>query len=72
MANDEPSTPRKRWIKPIRFNVLFLLIVAYVSLIALMVIMVSAGVDAMDAYDKISVPFVALVGGTLAVAKDLV
>lgn len=57
---------------PWRKNVLLLLALAYLSLSGLFVGMALFGVDAKEAYDKISVPFVALIGGTLAVAKDLI
>ena len=56
---------------PIRKNVLILMGAAYGSLIAIFVIMISAGLEPKAAYDLIGVPFVALIGGTLAVAKDL-
>ena len=56
-----------------RKNVLCLLGVAYGSLIGMFALMsFLGGVPAMEAYDKISVPFVALIGGTLAVVKDLI
>lgn len=59
--------PKILWRK----NVLTLMLVAYLSIFLIFVVMVLCGVDAKDAYDKISVPFVALIGGTLAITKDL-
>jgi len=61
-----------KWITPIRVNVLALLLIAYGSIIGLFAILVGAGVDPKTAYDLIGIPFVALIGGTLAVAKDLI
>ena len=55
----------------IRWNVLALLLVAYVSLVGIFVFMVMRGLGIQEAYDNVSVPLVALVGGTLAVVKDL-
>lgn len=72
-ANTQCKTnTENKWITPIRVNVLALLIIAYGSIIGLFAILVGAGVDPKTAYDLIGVPFVALVGGTLAVAKDLI
>ena len=56
----------------LRINVLLLLLFAYASLGGLFAGMVLAGLDVQQAYDNISVPFVALIGGTLAVVKDLI
>jgi len=56
---------------PWRKNVLVLLFLAYGSLMVLFVGMLFAGLGAKEAYDLIGVPFVALIGGTLAVVKDL-
>ena len=68
---EEPTKETGR-VTPFRINVLVLLALAYGSLIALFVIMVSKGTTPKEAYDMIGVPFVALIGGTLAVAKDLI
>lgn len=60
----------------IRWNLLAVLVLAYGSIGGLFLGMVLlGGEDGMtpkEAYDNISVPFVALVGGSLAVAKDLI
>ncbi len=57
---------------PWRKNVLAALFMAYFSLLAVFMLMLANGVQASDAFDAINVPFVALVGGTLAIVKDLV
>ncbi|MDE2768202.1 MAG: hypothetical protein OXU26_01605 [Acidobacteriota bacterium] len=74
MAGDTKCKTKSenKWITPIRVNVLALLVIAYGSIIGLFAILVGAGVDPKTAYDLIGVPFVALIGGTLAVAKDLI
>ena len=68
---DEPTNETGKGI-PFRKNVLALFALAYGSLIALFIIMVVNNTSPKDAYDMIGVPFVALIGGTLAVAKDLI
>ena len=70
-GSSNPSTASSGSI-PVRKNVLILMFVAYGALLGVFGIMVAVGVDAEDAYDLIGVPFVALIGGTLAVAKDLI
>ena len=57
---------------PWRKNVLAALLLAYASLLVVFVVMLWAGAEPKDAFDAINVPFVALVGGTLAIVKDLV
>ncbi len=69
---DQPQTKKRGFIVPLRINVLLLLALAYGSLFGIFLVLVWNDVAATDAYDRISVPFVALVGGTLAVAKDLI
>ena len=56
----------------IRVNVLFLLLIAYGSVVGIFAILLGAGVPAKEAYNLVGVPFVALIGGTLAVVKDLI
>ena len=56
---------------PWRKNVLAVLLLAYTAIMVLFFGMILGGVDAKMSFDLISVPFVALIGGTLAVAKDL-
>ena len=58
--------------KKIRLNVLLLMLMAYGSLLVIFFGLVGYGVAAETAYHLISTPFVALIGGTLAVAKDLI
>ena len=56
-----------------RKNVLFLLGLAYGSLLLLFGIMTNSdNTTAKEAYELLGVPFVALVGGTLTIAKDLI
>ncbi len=66
------STPSDSKAPPLRLNVLLLLAFAYGSIIGLFFLMITNEVDAKDAFDYISVPFVALVGGTLTIAKDII
>lgn len=47
------------------------MLIAYGSIVGILVFMVLQGVDAKEAYGLVSVPFVALVGGTLTIAKDI-
>lgn len=54
-----------------RPNLLIVMGLAYVSIVGLFVFLVCVGVDAETAFGFINVPFVALIGGTLAIAKDL-
>lgn len=70
-GSSSPSEAGSRSI-PVRKNVLILMFFAYGALLGVFGIMVAVGVDAKDAYDLVGVPFVALIGGTLAVAKDLI
>ena len=55
-----------------RKNVLTLLGLAYGSLLTIFIIMIINGITAKEAYEMLGVPFVALVGGTLTIAKDLI
>ena len=66
---EEPDEDRKG--VPWRKNVLALLGTAYASLLGILILLIAVGVDAKEAYNVISVPFVALIGGTLAISKDL-
>ncbi len=67
MGDKEEEHEGVRW----RPNVLLLMLLAYGSVIGLFVGLVLSGLGAMEAYNLVSVPFVALIGGTLAVVKDL-
>ena len=56
---------------PLRWNVLLLYMVAYASLLAIFgVLALMSGVP--DAWDVIKEPLMALIGGTLAISKDLI
>ena len=57
---------------PWRKNVLTLVITAYVVLVVLFSLMMWPGdLTAKDAYDVLEGPFMALIGGSLALSKDL-
>ena len=56
---------------PLRWNLLMLMFLAYGSIFGFFMVLVWFGSDPKEAYNLISVPFVALVGGTLAIVKDL-
>ena len=55
-----------------RKNVLMLLGMAYGSLMLIFIVMICWGTTPKEAYDLLGVPFVALIGGTLTIAKDLI
>ena len=70
MAEQEPQSGKKsiQWRK----NVLLLLGIAYGSMLAIFgAIAIWSPLTTKEAFDVISVPFTALIGGTLAVVKDL-
>lgn len=58
--------------RPLRGNVLLLMAAAYISILLIFAVMVVTGTPAKSAFELISVPFVALIGGTLTIAKDLI
>lgn len=75
MENEESRNTTMEQSKPkgvrLRKNVLLLMLIAYSAL--LIVFGVLAWQDSpTKAYEVISGPFIALIGGTLAIAKDLV
>ena len=77
MANENDTSSRqddetsgKENGLPWRKNVLALLLLSYGTIFGILLVLENFGVEAKKAYNLISVPFVALVGGTLAVAKD--
>ncbi|MCY4305538.1 MAG: hypothetical protein OXC62_12310 [Aestuariivita sp.] len=56
-----------------RFNVLYLMTVAYVVLVILFsVLALSDQLTASQAWDALEAPLMALIGGTLAISKDLI
>lgn len=57
-------------ITTIRINVLTLLLATYGAIVGLFMAMIVNGAEPKETRDMVSVPYVALVGGTLAVAKD--
>ena len=69
-APGEPSQSQSKGINW-RKNVLTVLGIAYAALLLIFVVMVLWGVEPKMAYDSVDTPFVALIGGTLAIAKDL-
>ena len=79
MATDKNTNNKKkeagnppRFITRIRVNVLLVLLLAYASILLVFFCLLQAGMKPKEAYDLVSIPLVALIGGTLAVAKDLV
>ena len=58
-------------VKKFKPNLIVALLLAYTSVLVILFGLIFSGVDASEAYGYISTPFVALIGGTLAVAKDL-
>ena len=64
----EPEGDKNRsWRK----NVLAVLLMAYGSLLTIFFLLIWQDVEATTAFDLVGVPFMALIGGTLAIAKDL-
>ena len=65
---------RRRKGVVIRTNVLFLMTVAYLTVIGLFLIIVQEASDlsAENAWDILEGPLMALIGGTLAISKDLI
>ena len=57
---------------PWRKNVLWLMILAYAAVLIIFGGLIWKGATSSDAYDVIKEPLMALIGGTLALAKDLV
>ena len=57
---------------PWRKNVLWLMVLAYAAVLAIFVGLIWQGATSSDTYDVIKEPLMALIGGTLALAKDLV
>lgn len=66
------STKRKK--VAIKTNVLTLMITAYVAVLGMFALMVygTEGITATDAWDILEAPLMALLGGTLAISKDLI
>ncbi len=57
---------------PLRSNVLLLVGLGYVSVLAVFFLLISSGgLTAGQAYDAVNGPLMALVGGSIALAKDL-
>lgn len=58
---------------PIRMNVLILVGIGYLSLLIMFGAMVwPGGMDAESAYEVVKGPLMALIGGSLAISKDLI
>lgn len=57
---------------PWRKNVLWLMIIAYAAVMAVFFGLIWKGAMASESYETIKEPLMALIGGTLALAKDLV
>ena len=71
--NDAPQEQKKSSSgQKIRPNLLIVLLMAYGAIVGIFFGLVFYGVDAERAFNLINAPFVALIGGTLAVAKDLI
>jgi len=56
----------------VRFNVLALVAMGYFALLVIFVSMAWGEMTATEAYDVVKSPFMALIGGSLAISKDLV
>ena len=71
MNDDDQKDRELSFWKKIRPNVLALMFLSYGSLLAVLFGLICFGVDPKEAFNLVNTPFVALIGGTLAVAKDL-
>ena len=58
-------------VNKIKPNLLIVLVLAYAAIVVIFFGLIAYGTAATEAYGLIATPFVALIGGTLAVAKDL-
>lgn len=57
---------------PLRWNVLILVGAGYISLLFIFGAMCWGGLTAEDAYEVVKSPLMALIGGSLAISKDLI
>ncbi len=57
---------------PLRTNVLILMGAGYVVVLAMFLLLVWQSADMAKAYDVIQGPLMALIGGSLAISKDLI
>lgn len=55
-----------------RKNVLLLMALAYGTFVAIFVASICVGENPIAVYNAINIPFVALIGGTLTIAKDII
>ncbi len=56
-----------------RYNVLYLMTMAYVVIVLLFAVLAcSAKITVAEAWDALEAPLMALIGGTLAISKDLI
>ena len=69
----EYKNPRKKRVV-IRFNVLTLMSIAYGIVLTIFIFLVSKdnNIDATKAWNILEAPLMALIGGTLAISKDLI
>ena len=58
--------------RPWRKNVLLLVISGYATVLVIFLLLAFSTLTAAEAYDAVQGPLMALVGGSLAIAKDLI
>ena len=58
--------------RPWRKNVLLLVISGYATVLVIFLLLAGSTLTAAEAYDAVQGPLMALVGGSLAIAKDLI
>ena len=58
--------------QPLRINVLLLILMGYTAILTTFVVLACGTLTASQAYETVQAPLMALIGGTLAIAKDLV
>lgn len=56
---------------PIRINVVILVGLGYFTLLVMFIAMAWGGMTVEEAYEVVKGPFMALIGGSLAISKDL-
>ena len=68
-----PVRLRDCFVTPIRLNVLLLVGAGYLTVLVMFAAMVWKGtMKASEAYDVVKGPLMALIGGSLAISKDLI
>lgn len=68
---DDMRNTNTRKKLPIRINVVILVGLGYFTLLVMFIAMAWGGMTVEEAYEVVKGPFMALIGGSLAISKDL-